>query len=388
MADYTTIDDIVSGVTNATQLREMSKNDEDTDTIVGVDWFSYAGVVCENLYANGNSWIGFGSSNEHLKVNERDAAMYNLWREEGTYLGTYKFLRIRWGGCTKHNAYGTQYFITYDVILFDTGDIMLYMADVPTDYYDGNFYLGSVEFTSPTKESKYVSFYIQSDETYSVSYEKISLQETLVTKYLIRENGMLYTIKDDVLIEVQGELNSSLFKESGFDTLPESSVLVNLSSPEILCWTNSEIFPTLSATIQGMPIGTHEIISDEVNIGHESIYGMIGVDANSSDESTFLFSFDGGNWMVYADGKWSVSDVGMTGHDIELIPSNAWSSVMNSAKKMKIKALIDGIDTITELKFNFNNEPVAREYDWGEVKERLTWRKMNKYTWKFFKGVD
>ena len=68
MADYTSIEDIVAGVDNATQLRTYSKQDDGTDTVTGVDWFSYGGTVCNNIYVNGNGWIGFGSSSEHLKV--------------------------------------------------------------------------------------------------------------------------------------------------------------------------------------------------------------------------------------------------------------------------------------------------------------------------------
>ena len=49
MADYTSIDDIVAGVENATQLRTNSKQDDGTDTITGVDWFSYKGTVCSNI---------------------------------------------------------------------------------------------------------------------------------------------------------------------------------------------------------------------------------------------------------------------------------------------------------------------------------------------------
>ena len=53
MADYTSIEEIVAGVDNATQLRTYSKQDDGTDNVTGVDWFSYGGTVCNNIYANG-----------------------------------------------------------------------------------------------------------------------------------------------------------------------------------------------------------------------------------------------------------------------------------------------------------------------------------------------
>ena len=388
MANYETIEELVAGVANATQTRTNSKNDEDTDTLAGVDWFSYDGTVCSSIYANGNSWIGLGASSEHLKVNRRDAAMWNLWREEGTYLGTYKFLRIRWGGCTKYDAYGTPYFITYDVVLFDTGDIMLYMVDVPTGYYNGTFSIGSVEYTAPTTENRYVSFYKQSDGTYTVAYEPISLQQSTITKYLVRDSGKIYTVTDGALVEVSGTLSASLFQTSGIDTIPDGTLLMTLSEPEVLCWTSAEELPTLKATVQGVPVGEHDIVSDIIQIGHESVYGITSVDVTASSEATFLLSFDGGLWMSYTEGKWSASDVGMTTSELVGVPANAWSSMVNSAHEMRLKAILDGIYTVTEVKFNFNNEPVARTYSWQEMKDRFTWSQVANYTWKFFKGVE
>ena len=55
MASYTSIYDIVAGVDNATQTRTNSKTDGGTDTLAGVDWFTYGGVVCSNIYASGDS---------------------------------------------------------------------------------------------------------------------------------------------------------------------------------------------------------------------------------------------------------------------------------------------------------------------------------------------
>ena len=208
------------------------------------------------------------------------------------------------------------------------------------------------------------------------------------TKYLVRDSGKIYTVTDGALVEVTGTLNADMFKASGIDTIPDGALLMTLSAPEVLCWTNTEELPRLSATVQGMPTGTHEVISDNIPIGNHSIYGMASIDTNASENATFLLSFDGGEWMAYTDNKWSASSVGMTASELELIPTNAWSSVMNSAKVMRLKAMIDGTDTVTEVKFNFNNNPVARVYTWQEMRDRFTWSQVDNYTWKFFKGVD
>ena len=78
--------------------------------------------------------------------------------------------------------------------------------------------------------------------------------------------------------------------------------------------------------------------------------------ATASDGATFLLSFDGGAWMAYTDSTWSVSDIGMTAAELMAIPSTAWSSVINSAQYMQLKATLEGVETVTQVVFNFNND--------------------------------
>ena len=353
MADYTSIEEIVAGVSNATQLRTNSKQDDGTDTVTGVDWFSYNGTVCNNIYASGNGWIGFGSSSEHLKVNRRDQAMWNLWREEGT-VSNVRFLRIRWSGYTHYSANNSSALLTFDVILLETGDIVLYIVDVPSNNYTGTFALGSLTYEKPTADRRYVTFYLQADGSYVADYAPIELS---IKKYLVRNGSTIYTVTDGALVEVSGTLNADLFMNSGSDAIPDGALLMTLSAPEVLCWTDGDRLPKLTATVQGMPQGTHEIISDNARVGHESVYGITSVEATASDGATFLLSFDDGMWMTYTNGSWSASDVGMSASEIVAIPTEAWQSMINSAQNMKLKAIIGGENTVTQVKFNFNNIP-------------------------------
>ena len=362
MANYNNIADIVGSVANATQLVTSTKYDDDSYTLNGVDWFSYGGNVCNSIYANGNSWIGLGSNYEHFKFNRRDSAMWNLWREEGTYLGYYKFLRIRWNGYCSYSSTDSNCLQTFDLILFDTGDIMLYAVDIPTENYNGTFNLGDLTYTAPTTESRFVTFYLQSDGTYTIDYAPISLEFPYTRKYLIKANNTIYTVANDVLTAISGELNAQLFIDNGVDDIPSGNLLIGLSNPEVLCWVDSDIPQKMTATVQAVPTEAHDITSDNINIGHSSIYGISSVEATASDGATFLLSFDNGAWMVYDvnNSTWTASDVGMTATELVAIPENAWSSVVNSAQNMKLKATLDGIDTVTQVKFNFNNNrPIA-----------------------------
>ena len=131
--NYNSIQEILSAdINNMQVIRNNSKQDDGTDSITGVSWFSYNGNTVSTIYANGNSYIGFGSSNEHLKVNRLDSAMWYLYREEGTLYNYYKFLKIRWDGYTSYYQTSASYRITYDVILWDTGDISLHMVTIPS----------------------------------------------------------------------------------------------------------------------------------------------------------------------------------------------------------------------------------------------------------------
>ena len=358
MANYNDISELVAGVSNATQLRMNTKQDDGTDTIAGVDWFTYAGVVCNNLYANGNSWVGLGASQEDLKVNSRDTAMYNLWREEGT-IRAVKFLRVRWGGYASYNNTNANALFAYDVILFDTGDMTLYIADIPELNYDGAFALGSLSYEKPTASNRYVSFLVQEDGAYAVQYAPI---EFYAKKYLVRDAGVLYTVVDGALSELTGELNAELFQSNGMDMVPDGEILKTLTAPDVLCWTDAPEACSVTATVQGAPTGSHEIVSDHIRVGHSTIYGMLSVTATASENAEFLVSFDGGEWMIYTDdGTWAVSDFGMTTAQLLAVPMSAWDSVISSAQYMQLKAVLDGADTVTQVVFNFNNEsPVTQ----------------------------
>ena len=360
MANYTSIDDIIAGVENATQLRTNSKQDDGTDTITGVDWFSYNGTVCSNIYVSGNSWIGLGASSEHLKVNRRDAAMWNVWREEGTYstsLHTYNFLRIRWSGYTSYKSTSSSALLTFDVLIFETGDIMLYVADIPTSNYTGTFSLDDVTYDKPTVKNRYVTFHLQSDGSYVVEYAPIDLA---IKKYLVRDVNTLYTITDGSLVEVSGELNSNLFIDNGVDDIPDGALLMTLSNPEVLCWTDGFTVPLLNATVQGIPPQPQIIVSEEINLMDGSIKGIESVAIDCKGEPIFAVSFDKkATWIMHNGTEWvAVSDklAGMTKTEFEAITTEQWQAQYEVSSDMYIRCtLLDETQSVTTVSVGFVN---------------------------------
>ena len=387
MANYNNIENIVAGVENATQLVNSTKYDDNSYTISGVPAFvKYKCASVSTMYANGNSYIGFGSDAEHFKFNRRDAAMYSLFVEEGTYLGAYNFFRIRWVGMGNYNSYGNPYKQTFDLIIFDTGDVMFYAVDIPTSYYNGTFSFADVSYNAPTTDARYTTFYAQADGTYRTEYAPINFSSPYVTKYLVRNNGTIYTVSDGSFVEVSGTLNASLFQTSGVDDIPTGELLMTLSAPEVLCWTNAEELPILTATVQGIPTGSHGVTSDDIPVGHSSIYGITRGDVIASDGATVLLQFDDGMWMTYNNGEWIASDVGMTSSELIAVPENVWTDVVSSVQNMRLKAVLSGTETVTEVRFSFNNKHTGK-YTWGALK-KITWSKVGNYTWEYLKGVE
>ena len=238
--DYSSVEQIFSaGTTNMEILRNNTKQDDGTDSFSGVSWFTYNGTVASTIYASGNSWIGFGSSSEHLKVNRRDGALYSLYREEGTLYGHYKFLKIRWEGYSQYNQTATSYAISYDVILWDTGDISLHMISIPSSYNSGTYSLiASSTYTYRVSAASPDVTFIKTDSGFEVSNSVIDLVIPLKKRYLIRDNSTYYTVSNSTLAEVAiSELTSDSFLNYGVEDIPVISLLTNLSNPEILYWT-------------------------------------------------------------------------------------------------------------------------------------------------------
>lgn len=238
--NYNSIDEILSsGITNMTVLRNNSKQDDGNDTITGVSWFTYNGTVANSIYASGNSFIGFGSTSEHLKVNRIDGALYSLYREEGTLYDHYKFLKIRWKGYSKYSSTSSSYLLEYDVILWDTGDISLHMINIPTSNNTGTYSLtANTTYNYSVSTSNLDITFKKTDSGFEVVNGIIELELPYNKRYLIRSGSNYYTINNDALEQIEiSELTSEVFLNMGIvNGIPTitGSLISNLVNPEIL----------------------------------------------------------------------------------------------------------------------------------------------------------
>lgn len=341
--DYNSVQDIIdAGTENMTVIRNNSKNDEGTDSITGVDWFSFNGTVASTIYASGNSWFGFGASSEQLKVNRRDAASWYIYREEGTLFSHYQFLKIRWVGYSHYGSTDNPYRLEYDVILWSTGQISLHMIAIPTSYNTGTYTLSNVSYSVNTSNPD-VTFTIEDGEII-VENKLIDIQPPFDKKFLVRDENALYTIVESKLevLEVSiEELCATTFIEYGIDILPSWELLQNLTNPQILYWYDSvDYTPKLIANIKATPF-PQTIISERISLEDRTIKGIESVSADCDGELIVAVSFDDKKtWLAYNGEQWGILNEdfsGMSQEMIEDITADQWQEACADADAMYLR---------------------------------------------------
>ena len=362
---YNDVSEIFINTSEFTTLRDNSKNDDTTETLTGVSWFTYDGKTCNSIYTSGNHWFGFGANAEHLKINRRDGSVYYIYREEGTLYRYYKFLRFRMSGYTVHNTTGSSYLITYDVILWDTGDISLHMVDVPTSNYDGIFTLGSQTYTAPTISAPDVTFYLQEDGTYNIVYEPIFLELPFDKKYLVKiyddAGYTLYTVTDGALVALETkDVVGATFAEFGCDELPSGDLLKSYGHFELLHWFGHEnYYPEVRVGVVGIPY-PQTVESRDYDMSHGTIHGIEKVLVEATEDVSFAMSIDSGaSWMCFKDGVWvalSEGDSGMSATTMNLITTEQWNSAVTTGKYRFRMTLVDETSTFTSLVVDYLNE--------------------------------
>ena len=180
-----------------------------------------------------------------------------------------------------------------------------------------------------------------------------------ITKYLVRNNDTIYTVTDGSLVEVSGEINSNLFIDNGVDEIPSGTLLMTLSNPEVLCWTDSDKVPTLTATVKGIP-EPQTVMSKEIDLMHSSIKGINGVTVDCKGDVLFAVSFDKkATWMMHNGTEFvEVSDklAGMTKTEFEAITAEQWQPKYEASSDMYIRCILfDETQSITAVNVDFIN---------------------------------
>ena len=356
--NYNSLNEIFSaGIANMQCLLEDSDSyDEGTYTINGVDYFSFNGSNALSIYAHGNSYWGIGADIENLKVNNRDTRMRSLYREEGTLYCYYKFLKIRWEGCSNYNSSGEACQLKYDIILWNTGDISLHMISVPSQYYNGSFeFIADKKYlyNKPTVDLPDVTFkYNKETNTFNIEYAPINL--VVPFKLLIKDSDeAIYTIENKVINEKTGdteevlvkledeEINSLLFKTKGFNKIPKWSLLKELNVPQVLSWSDTRAFP-LNAIISGTP--PKQYIECTADLSDSTVLGIKALNADYTGTVTAQHSFDGENFT----DEVPMADFLMS--DLELLYSG-----LTESKIITFRFWLSGDATLKTFVMNYRN---------------------------------
>lgn len=140
--------------TGMTAIVENTRQDDQNNTLTGVDWFAFDGKTATNIYVNSNSKIQIGgtaptsssySPESDVNVCRADGQMLNLYTQSGTVGGT-KFYKIRYEGYTRYNtSYQTSaYKNTYELFLLSNGAMILNVINIPSN----TSYLGESSIVS------------------------------------------------------------------------------------------------------------------------------------------------------------------------------------------------------------------------------------------------
>ena len=124
-------------------------------------------------------------------------------------------------------------------------------------------------------------------------------------KYLIRSDGVYYTVADDELEQVDVVTpTAACFYRYGADAVPDGSLLLPLTNPDVLFWTNDpDESLQMRAELVAYPFP--QTLTGYADMTSETILGIEMLSAVYTGEIDIKLSFDGGTTygqtMTFAD---------------------------------------------------------------------------------------
>lgn len=191
---------------------------------------------------------------------------------------------------------------------------------------------------------------------YTLTHE---ISNPYATKYLVRDGSTIYTVSDGALAEVTGELSASLFTEYGIDTIPDGALLMTLATPEVLCWTDADTVPKLTATVTATP-QPQVIITDKIYLTDKSITGIESVLATCEGDLIVAVSFDDKQtWKAWNGEQWATlsdDNTGMSKETLEGITFEQWNELYTGATGFYVRvSLLDATQSVEKIVFDFAN---------------------------------
>lgn len=279
-----------------------SGNDDNTYSISCNLGFKYNGVTVNTLYVSSNSWFGFGSSTEHLKIMRRDCYASYIYYQTGNLREGLDFLKVRYSGYTVYNNKVTANRLIYELFLLSNNDMFLNLIQTPTSSYTGTSELVCGTTTSlslidstGTGAGKHVTFVpgATGGKSWSVEYRLYQEPNIDTESYLLRLEDTYYTLVDGVLTPAEvEELTPAMFMKYGFETMPTTELLTTLPNPHMYYWRSDGERQQFRATVTAEPFP--QVLTATADLSHASIVGITEMTAQFSGSVMVQHSVDNG----------------------------------------------------------------------------------------------
>ena len=246
----------------------------------------------------------------------------------------YRLLRFRlYPGTSSYRPASFKLLGSYDGELFD--EIYSGTCSSLADFVEfelpneSQYKYAKIEFTGASTSRLYVYEF----ELYGMS---------TLSKFLLRENSVLYTVIDGVLTPIEtSSLSSEIFREFGLDAIPDWVNFSSLVNPEILHWVDTPyVNPAFNVSMIATP-PRQIVITDAISFAHETIKGIEAVIVDCDGDLTAAVSFDNKvSWKAWNGTEWVNLDSqfsGMSKETLEAITVDQWVQLYEGATEMFIR---------------------------------------------------
>lgn len=258
---------------------------------------------------------------------------------------------------------------TVDNYIFDAEHCRDYSYNEAYVDADGAYRLNTVyEFAAIRQDLEEGQLYIVTIETSqfaSVWSIELSAPGDGDRKYLIYAGDIYYCVTDGELTETAiTELTAEEFAVYGSPGAPDGSLLLGLTDPQVLCWTDGEEQLAMTADITAMPM-PQTIVSGAIDLTHETIKGIENITADCEGPLILAVSFDNREtWKAWNGSEWitlSEETSGMSRETLEAVTADQWQ-LYQGADNLYIRvALINKEQSLSEIRINFVNQEVERK---------------------------
>lgn len=356
-----------------------SNQDEMTVTCKGLETFKYNSKVASNIYISSNSWVGFGTTTEQMKICRRDAKFISFYQQELTILDL-KCVKYRWDGYSVYNSTSDTYRLLWELFVFENNDMFLNCVRVPTNGTNTFDTLGGNGTFSP-RDNVFISLYCNDKENGKVFniVEELYSNTEIDIKYLLKDDNGLYKVSEDnsSLIKLEEtELSSLVFTTHGMVDIINGNFMKDLVNPKLLEWhSRMDIDVKLNANVKAIPKRQAIIQNYDSFYNDETIKGIRNIEVigeiNEFANVRFAITFDGTTYYTFVNDVWSVIDIadqevflinGMSKEILESLTQEQLESIflIQDVFKFRVAVIIDYLNinavcNIEQVKVNFIN---------------------------------